>query len=174
MTGSGKPISQHEDAVGLAETMLLEFTVSFSGNSCPGSHHCGQQTIVTVPGPGFNHTHGYLNKSSQLFLLSRPTSYMGYSGCKINCIWSIFMLTCKSLAQWEALRMTVTCQTNTSIKIQHWSLRELQFLPLLWVSFEVSHLMRNKGLMSCRKITCHLGESYFVRFIYSLLVQTLN
>lgn len=65
-------------------------------------------------------------------------------------------------------------ETNTNIKIQHWSLRELQFLPLLWVSFEVSHLMRNKGLMSCRKITCHLGESYFVRFIYSLLVQTLN
>lgn len=109
LTDSGKPVSQHEDAVGLAETMLLEFTLSFSGNSCPGSHHCGQQTTVTVPGPGFSRTHGYLNKSSQLFLLSLPTSYMGYSGCKINCMRSIFMLTSKSLAQWEALRMTGTC-----------------------------------------------------------------
>lgn len=62
---------------------------------------------------------------------------------------------------------------NTSIKIRC-SLRELLFLPLLWASCEVSHLMRNKGLMSWRKITCHPGESCFVRLIYSLSVLHLT
>lgn len=39
-------MSQQEDAVGLAEAVLLGFTLDFNGNSCSSSDDWGQQAAL--------------------------------------------------------------------------------------------------------------------------------
>lgn len=47
-------MSQQEDDVGLAEAVLLGFTLGFSGNSHPSSHGWGEQTALCSESQGLN------------------------------------------------------------------------------------------------------------------------